>query len=282
MSPSREHPDIPTPVVNVPGGGGGAEAHQGFGVPAPSYNQIKRVVAVMSGKGGVGKSSVAGLLAVDLTRKGFKVGILDADITGPSIPKEFGIRGPVNPAEEGIDPPRSTLGIKVMSLNLFLEREEDPVIWRGPLITSAIKQFWTDVVWGELDYLIVDLPPGTGDATLTVLQSLPLDGIVVVTSPQEVVTMVVRKAIKMAEMLGVKMLGVVENYAYVTCPDTGKKLEIFGPSHVEEITSTTGLPVLASLPIDPELAKLADQGRIEEYRPELGFDLSEQLPVDGN
>lgn len=237
-------------------------------------NTIKRVIAVMSGKGGVGKSSVAALLATALRREGFKVGVLDADITGPSIPRMFGVKQRPDTADLGIFPPRSIGGVEIMSLNLLLEKEDDPVIWRGPLIAGAVKQFWTDVIWGELDYLIVDLPPGTGDAPLTVMQSLQLDGLVLVTSPQELVMMVVRKAVKMAQMMKVPIIGLVENMSYAICPHCGEKWELFGPSRGEEAAKEAGIPFLGKLPLDPELVRLCDTGRVEHYRNDLLADMA--------
>jgi Mrp family chromosome partitioning ATPase len=247
----------------------------GMGMPpqergaAEDLNDIRHVIAVMSGKGGVGKSLVSGLLAVAMRREGHRVGILDADITGPSIPKMFfpnGARLGVTPM--GPTPPQSKTGIKVMSINLLLEQEDMAVIWRGPLVGGAIKQFWGDVFWGELDYLIVDLPPGTSDASLTVMQSLPLSGIVLVTSPQGLAGMVVRKAARMAEQMHTPMLGLVENMSYFMCPDTGKRFEIFGPSHAEETARQIGVPLLGRLPIDPEIARLCDAGHVEDYASE--------------
>ena len=262
----------------------------GIGVPqqekgaAEDLNEIRRVIAVMSGKGGVGKSLVSGLLAVALRRQGHQVGILDADITGPSIPKMFfpdGARLGTSPL--GPVPPQSSGGIKVMSINLLLEQEDMAVIWRGPLVGGAIKQFWGDIVWGTLDYLIVDLPPGTSDASLTVMQSMPLSGVVLVTSPQGLAGMVVRKAARMAQQMQTPMMGLIENMSYFECPDTGKRYEIFGPSHAEETARTIGTPFLGQLPIDPEIAKLCDAGRLEEYSAEafvsIAKDLSERTPV---
>ncbi|MBL7061360.1 MAG: Mrp/NBP35 family ATP-binding protein [Dehalococcoidia bacterium] len=229
-------------------------------------NEIKSVIAVMSGKGGVGKSLVAGLAAISLARRGFEVGILDADITGPSIPKMFGITARPTGSETGFLPVLSRLGIEIMSINLLLPHEDDAVIWRGPLIGKAITQFWEEVLWGQLDYLIVDLPPGTADAPLTVMQSLPLSGIIVVFSPQELAAMVVRKAVKMAqEAMHIPILGVVENMSYLVLPDTGKRLEIFGKSRAEEMAKAAGAPLLAQIPIDPQLAHLCDEGDIERY-----------------
>jgi Mrp family chromosome partitioning ATPase len=229
-------------------------------------NQVRHVIAVMSGKGGVGKSLVSGLLAVALRRQDHTVGILDADITGPSIPKMLlpeGAQPGASPT--AVLPAESDTGIKVMSINLLLEREDQAVIWRGPLIAGAIQQFWGDVLWGELDYLIVDLPPGTSDASLTVMQALPLSGVVLVTSPQSLAGMVVRKAAQMAHHLQVPLLGLVENMSYFVCPDTGKRYDIFGPSHAEEVAEQVGVPFVGRLPVDPEIAKLSDTGQLESY-----------------
>ncbi len=229
-------------------------------------NHVQHVIAVMSGKGGVGKSLVSGLLAVALRRQGHSVGVLDADITGPSIPKMFfpnGARPGASPL--AMLPAESETGIKVMSVNLLLEREDQAVIWRGPLIGGAIQQFWGDVLWGELDYLIVDLPPGTSDASLTVMQSLPVSGVVLVTSPQSLAGMVVRKAAQMAEKLNVRVLGLVENMSYFVCPDTQKRHDIFGPSHAEPVAAQLRVPFLGRLPIDPEIAQLCDAGQVESY-----------------
>jgi len=244
----------------------------GIGVPrqekgsAEDLNEIGRVIAVMSGKGGVGKSLVSGLLALSLSRQGHRVGILDADITGPSIPKMFFPNGArLSTSPMGPVPPQSKTGIKVMSINLLVDAEDTAVIWRGPLISGAIKQFWGDVYWGKLDYLIVDLPPGTSDASLTVMQSLPISGIVLVSSPQGLAGMVVRKAARMAQQLGVPMLGLVENMSYFECPDTGTRYDIFGPSHAEDGARQIGIPFLGRLPIDPEIARLSDAGLIEDY-----------------
>jgi hydrogenase maturation protease len=229
-------------------------------------NEIRSVIAVMSGKGGVGKSLVAGLAAISLARRGFEVGILDADITGPSIPKMFGITARPMGSETGFLPVLSRVGIEIMSINLLLPHEDDAVIWRGPLIGKAITQFWEEVLWGYLDYLIVDLPPGTADAPLTVMQSLPLSGVIVVFSPQELAAMVVRKAVKMAqEAMHIPILGVVENMSYFVLPETGKRIEIFGKSRAEEMAKAAGAPLLAQMPIDPQLAQLCDEGNIERY-----------------
>lgn len=230
-------------------------------------NEVGSVIAVMSGKGGVGKSLVSSLAAVALARRGFDVGILDADITGPSIPKMFGIAERPEGSETGLLPVLTHLGIEIMSVNLLLPHEDDAVIWRGPLIAKAITQFWEDVLWGRLDYLIVDLPPGTADAPLTVLQSLPVSGVIIVFSPQELAAMVVRKAIKMAqEAMHIPILGVVENMSYFVVPETGKKIELFGKSRAEEMANLAGAPLLAQIPIDPQLAQLCDEGEVERYQ----------------
>lgn len=228
-------------------------------------NQIDHIIAVMSGKGGVGKSLVAGLLAVGLNRQGYEVGVLDADITGPSIPKMFGITTRPGGSDTGILPVLSRSGIEIMSINLLLPHEDDAVIWRGPLIGKAIQQFWEEVVWGKLDYLLVDLPPGTADAPLTVMQTLPLSGVIIVFSPQDLAAMVVRKAIKMAQKMNVPIFGVVENMSYLLLPDTGKRIEVFGKTKGEEMAMAAGAPLLEQLPIDPQLAKLCDDGKIERY-----------------
>jgi Mrp family chromosome partitioning ATPase len=228
-------------------------------------NQVGKVIAVMSGKGGVGKSLIASLLAVSFAREGNAVGILDADITGPSIPKMFGLTARPSGSETGILPISSKSGIEVMSMNLLLPSEEEAVIWRGPLMSKAITQFWEEVLWGKLDYLIIDLPPGTGDAPLTVLQVIPISGIVAVFTPQELTEMIVKKAVRMAQKMNVRVLGVVENMSYLVLPDSGKKLEIFGKSKGEEMAKASGAPLLGKLPIDPELAKLCDEGEIERY-----------------
>jgi Mrp family chromosome partitioning ATPase len=233
---------------------------------AERFNHIEHVIAVMSGKGGVGKSLVAGLLAVALRREGHQVGILDADITGPSIPRMFfPTRQWPKGSPLGILPVESKTDIKVMSINLLLHSEDQAVIWRGPLISGAIKQFWGDVVWGDLDYLIVDLPPGTSDAALTVMQSLPLSGVVLVTSPQGLADMVVKKAAQMAAQLNVPIMGLIENMSYVVCPDTGKKLEVFGPSKSAVMARQLYVPLLGQLPIEPQIAELCDAGHIEDY-----------------
>jgi len=229
------------------------------------FNQVRQVIAVLSGKGGVGKSSVTAALAVELRRQGQKVGILDADVTGPSIPRLFGLPpGGLRAGEQGMLPATTKTGIKVVSANLLLKEEDTPIIWRGPMIAGAIKQFWTEALWGKLDTLLVDLPPGTSDATIAVIQNLPLRGAVLVTTPQELAAMVVRKAVRMLQDLKVPVLGVVENMSYFHCPDNGKDYELFGPSHVEEIASAAGAPVWGRLPVDPQVAALCDAGRAEE------------------
>ena len=259
--------------------------HAGIGIPekgkVEDLNVIRHVVAVMSGKGGVGKSLVSGLLAIALRRQGYQIGILDADITGPSIPKMFFPNGAqLGYSPLGPMPPQSREGIRVMSINLLLEYEDQAVIWRGPLVSGAIKQFWGDIFWGTLDYLVVDLPPGTSDASLTVMQSLPMSGIVLVSSPQDLAGMVVRKAANMARQMGTPILGLIENMSYFQCPDTGKRYDLFGPSHAEETAHRIGVPFLGRLPIDPEIARLCDAGRIEEY-PAAAFAPMAQALVAG-
>lgn len=229
------------------------------------FNDIKKVIAVVSGKGGVGKSMVTSLMAVTMKRLGYKTSILDADVTGPSIPKAFGITEKASANDLGIFPVRTKTDIGTMSVNNLLENDTDPVIWRGPVIAGAVKQFWTDVLWGEVDYLFVDMPPGTGDVPLTVFQSLPVGGIIVVTSPQELVSMIVAKAVKMAEMMDIPVLGIVENMSYFKCPDCGKEIKIFGDSNIDKIAEEHDLEVLGRLPINPQLASLCDQGMIESF-----------------
>ncbi len=244
---------------------------------AQAGNEIRHVVAVLSGKGGVGKSSVAALLAVALNRAGRRVGVLDADITGPSQPKIFGLHDRPVGGPAGILPVETGQGIKLMSINLLLPSEDEAVIWRGPLISSAIKQFWDEVMWGKLDYLVVDLPPGTSDASLTVMQSIPLSGVVLVTSPQDLAGMVVRKAARMAEQMGAPILGLVENMSYATCPDCGARIEVFGPSQAAHTASEIGVPLLGRIPLDPELSRHCDAGRIEGYTTEAFEPIAEQV-----
>ncbi|MCR3923231.1 MAG: Mrp/NBP35 family ATP-binding protein [Firmicutes bacterium] len=233
--------------------------------PSPEGTKIDRVVAVMSGKGGVGKSSVIALLAVALVRAGVKVGILDADITGPTIPQMFDVKAMPQGSEQGMIPPTSSLGIKIMSLQLVMEDEDAPAIWRAPLITGTIKRFWTDVVWGELDCLLVDLPPGTGDVPLTIMQSLPVDGVVMVATPQKIAVGVVKKAINMAQRMDIPVVGLVENMSYVACGECGEKIYVFGPSAGGQLSDEYGLPFLGAVPLDPLLVELADSGKIEAY-----------------
>lgn len=244
---------------------GEAEDKNSFLAPMNALSEIKKVIGVVSGKGGVGKSLVTSMLAVEMRRRGYSVGILDADITGPSIPKLFGITGNATSDNMGIYPALSRTGIEVMSVNLLLENEGDPVIWRGPIIAGAVKQFWTDVIWEDVDYLFVDMPPGTGDVPLTVFQSLPVDGIVVVTSPQELVSMIVGKAVKMADMMNIPVLGIVENMSYYVCPDCGAKHSIFGESNVDKTAEKFGIANVAKLPLDPKLSAACDKGMIELF-----------------
>ena len=231
--------------------------------PMNKASNIKHVIGVVSGKGGVGKSSVTSLLAVMTRRLGFNTAILDADITGPSIPKMFALKGEVTGCEDGIIPLTTKTGIDAISINMLLNDESAPVIWRGSLIAGTVKQFWTDVVWGDVDYMYVDMPPGTGDVPLTVMQSLPLDGIVIVTTPSDLVSMIVGKAVNMAKMMNVPIIGIVENYSYLKCPCCDEKIEVFGKSHVDEIAKKYDIPVIAHLPIDPKLSALCDAGTIE-------------------
>ncbi len=245
---------------NCPSRNGGAPD---FSAPANAHSHVKKVIGVVSGKGGVGKSLVTSLMSVLLRRRGHSVAILDADVTGPSIPKAFGVKGQLLASEEGILPAASTTGIKMVSLNLLLDNETDPVIWRGPVIAGTVKQFWTDVMWEDVDFMFVDMPPGTGDVPLTVFQSLPLDGILIVTSPQELVGMIVEKAANMARMMNVPVLGIVENMSYFVCDQCGKEHRIFGDSHVEQIAERYGVSNVARLPIHPAIAAACDGGGIE-------------------
>ena len=228
------------------------------------FSSIKKVIAVSSGKGGVGKSSVTVMLAVLLARRGWKVGVLDADITGPSIPRAFGIKRKARGSEMGILPEETAMGIKVMSINLLLEHEDQPVVWRGPILAGAVTQFWTDVAWGDLDVLLIDMPPGTGDVPLTVYQSLSVDGTIVVSTPQSLVQMVVGKAKKMADMLSIPVIGMIENMSYAVCPDCGRRIELFGsPEGLEKAAADMGVPLLTRLPMNPDVARLCDEGEIE-------------------
>lgn len=229
-------------------------------------SRIKKVIGVVSGKGGVGKSLITALLAVSMNRKGYSSAILDADITGPSIPKMFGLKERPAGSDIGFFPVESKTGIKTMSINLLLEEDTYPVLWRGPILAGTVKQFWTDVIWGNVDFLFVDMPPGTGDVALTVFQSLPVDGIIVVSSPQEMVAMIVSKAVKMANAMNIPILGLVENMGYIECPDCGKKIALFGESHMQEIADKYGVEVLATLPVEPKLAAACDRGMIELFK----------------
>ena len=235
-----------------------------FREPQNRLSDIKKVIGIVSGKGGVGKSSVTSQLAVLTRRHGYKTAILDADVTGPSIPKAFGITEKAYGTDDGIIPVKTKSGIDVMSINLLLENDTDPVVWRGPVIAGTVKQFWTDVIWGEVDFMFVDMPPGTGDVPLTVFQSLPLDGIIVVTSPQDLVSMIVEKAVKMAQLMSVPVLGIVENMSYFECPDCGKTHSIFGESKIEKIAARYGIESVAKLPINPEFAAACDKGAVED------------------
>lgn len=234
-----------------------------FYAPLNEYSSVRHVIGVVSGKGGVGKSFVTSYLSVLMNRKGYKTAILDADVTGPSIPKAFGLDGNAEASEIGILPVVTGDGIRVMSVNLLLEDKETPVVWRGPIIAGTVKQFWTDVLWSDVDYMFVDMPPGTGDVPLTVFQSLPLDGIIIVTSPQELVSMVVAKAINMARTMNIPVLGLVENYSYLECPDCGKKLPVFGESRADEMAEKFTIPVLAKIPVDTKIANAIDKGQVE-------------------
>lgn len=246
------------------GGCGDAQIENDFSIKAHKLNSIKRVIGVVSGKGGVGKSLVTSALAVLARRKGYKAGVLDADITGPSIPRMFGINRRAMSSDSGILPEKTHNGIKIMSVNLLLDSDDSPVIWRGPLISGVVKQFWSDVIWGEIDYLFLDMPPGTGDVPLTVFQSIPLDGIIIVTSPQDLVHMIVRKAYNMAKSMNIPVLGIVENMSYVKCPDCSKEIKIFGDSHIDDIAGELGIEVLGRMPIDPSIAEACDKGGIEK------------------
>ena len=236
-----------------------------FSAKANAHSHVKKVIGVVSGKGGVGKSMVTSLMSVLLRRRGLSTAILDADITGPSIPKAFGVHEQLMATDEGIVPAVSTTGVKMVSLNLLLENETDPVVWRGPVIAGTVKQFWTDVMWGDVDFMFVDMPPGTGDVPLTVFQSLPLDGILIVTSPQELVGMIVAKAVRMAQMMNVPVLGIVENMSYFQCDECGKKHYIFGESRVDDIAARNGVALTARMPVNPALAAACDAGMIEMF-----------------
>ena len=240
-------------------------AENEFAAQANPFSNVKKVIGVVSGKGGVGKSMVTSLMSVLMQRRNYKTAILDADITGPSIPKAFGLHEPAMGDDNGVFPAVTKTGIKAMSLNLLLENDTDPVVWRGPVIAGTVKQFWTDVQWGDVDFMFVDMPPGTGDVPLTVFQSLPLDGIIIVTSPQELVSMIVSKAVEMAQMMNVPVLGLIENYSYVKCPCCGEHFKMFGESHIDEVAAKYGLKVLGKIPMDPQIASLCDRGIIELF-----------------
>lgn len=241
------------------------EAKNDFSAQAHELSKIKKVIGVVSGKGGVGKSMITSLLAVTMKRMEYKTAILDADVTGPSIPKSFGLKGKAQGSEIGLFPVTSKTGIEIMSVNLLLENDTDPVVWRGPIIGNTVKQFWTDVIWGEVDFMFIDMPPGTGDVALTVFQSVPVDGIIIITSPQELVSMIVSKAVKMAEMMNIPVVGIIENMSYFKAPDTGKEYKIFGESHLDETAAKHGIKVLAKMPIEPKLAAACDNGMIELF-----------------
>ena len=240
-------------------------------------SNIKKVIGVVSGKGGVGKSLVTSLLAVNMQRKGYKTAVLDADITGPSIPKAFGIKEKAQASERGIFPCMTKTGIEIMSVNLLLQNDTDPVVWRGPVIAGAVKQFWTDVIWNDVDFMFVDMPPGTGDVPLTVFQSIPVDGIVIVASPQELVGMIVEKAVKMAELMNIPIIALAENMAYFLCPDCGKKHNIFGDSHIEEIAKTYGVDTVAQIPINNKLAAAVDAGAVELFEGDWLDNIAEKI-----
>lgn len=248
-----------------------------FRKPANKFSSIKKVIGVVSGKGGVGKSMVTASLARMMREKGYRVGIMDADITGPSIPKMYGIHETAVGNDDGIFPCEAADGTKIMSINLLLPNESDPVIWRGPVIANVVTQFWTDVMWGDIDYLFVDMPPGTGDVPLTVFQSLPVDGVVIVTSPQDLVKMIVKKAYNMARQMNIPVLGIIENYSYLVCPDCGKKISVFGESHIEEVAAELAIPVLGRMPVDANLAAAVEEEKFAEVKNEYLTDAADQL-----
>lgn len=233
--------------------------------PPHPKSKIGKVIGVVSGKGGVGKSMVTSLMALEMNRRGHRTAILDADITGPSIPKSFGVTGPVVTNEDGVIPARSKTGIELISINLFLENEHDPVLWRGPIVTGTVTQFWQEVIWEDIDYMFIDMPPGTGDVSLTIFQSIKVDGIIIVTSPQELVSMIVAKAVNMAKMMNIPIIGLVENMSYFKCPDNGKEYKIFGESHIDDIAAQYDLEIIGRIPVDPLLAEHVGDGTIEDY-----------------
>ncbi|MBE6701151.1 MAG: Mrp/NBP35 family ATP-binding protein [Ruminococcaceae bacterium] len=230
-----------------------------------AYSNVKKVYGIVSGKGGVGKSLVTSLMATTMARRDNRVAIIDADITGPSIPKMFGVKSNIESCSEGLIPSKSKMGIEMTSVNLMLENESDPVVWRGPVIAGMVKQFWTDFIWSDIDYMFIDMPPGTGDVPLTVFQSIPLDGIIIVTSPQELVSMIVKKAVKMAKLMNVPIVAIVENMSYIKCPDCNKEIHVFGESHIDEIAKENGIDTIGKIPMDPSLANLSDKGAIELF-----------------
>lgn len=241
------------------------KAENDFSAKPHELSKIKKVIGIVSGKGGVGKSMITSLLAVTMQRLGYATAVLDADVTGPSIPKSFGLKEKAQGSEMGLFPVKSKTGVEIMSVNLLLDNDTDPVVWRGPIIGNTVKQFWSEVIWGDIDFMFIDLPPGTGDVALTVFQSVPVDGIIIVTSPQELVSMIVTKAVKMAEMMNIPIIGVVENFSYFKAPDTGTEYKIFGESHLEEVAEKLGITVLAKMPIEPKLAAACDKGMIELF-----------------
>ncbi len=241
------------------------KAANDFSVQPHDLSKIKKVIGIVSGKGGVGKSMITSLLAVTMQRLGYASAVLDADVTGPSIPKAFGLKEKAQGSEMGLFPVKTKTGIEIMSVNLLLDNDTDPVVWRGPIIGNTVKQFWSEVIWGDVDYMFIDLPPGTGDVALTVFQSVPVDGIIIVTSPQELVSMIVSKAVKMANMMNIPIIGVIENFSYFKAPDTGTEYKIFGESHLEEVAKELGIDVLAKMPIEPKLAAACDRGMIELF-----------------
>lgn len=251
-----------------------------FSAKLNEFSSVKRVIGIVSGKGGVGKSLVTSLLASTMNQRGHKTAILDADITGPSIPKAFGIKEKAKGSEDGIFPIVTRTGIRLMSINLLLENDSDPVLWRGPILAGTVKQFWTDVLWSDVDFMFLDMPPGTGDVPLTVFQSIPVDGIIIVTSPQELVSMIVSKAVRMANMMNIPIIGLVENMAYYVCPDCGGKHSIFGASHVEDIAKKYKLKVLAHLPVDPRISEACDEGLIENFPVDWLNSVAEILEAD--
>ena len=252
---------------------------QDFRVALNEYSSVKHVIGTVSGKGGVGKSLVTASMANRMAAKGFKVGILDADITGPSIPRMYGLTGAAQGSENGILPMTAKNGVKIISVNLLLPTQDTPVVWRGPILGNMVQQFWTDVFWGDLDYLFVDMPPGTGDVPLTVFQSLPVDGVVIVTSPQELVRMIVKKAYNMAQMMNIPVLGIVENYSYLRCPDCGRIIHVFGESHIDEIAMELDTPVIGRIPIEPALASCVDAGNFADWDPDYLDQVDAVLPV---